>query len=223
MSTLLGTIWALGTVVTPGCKSKVAEQPTAGDQTVSVAPNTRYAPLAEAIHRHLAQTLARRPPRKGEQIVDVDKIGSALTLKRWLFGKTVRGRLRTFVRNTTSLRSRTDPLLCWVRQRGATWTVLWCRVGKTSFGLGISPQRTKGLDDASLGVAACDALDAYFRCYTQKLQPPGGPAMLRAWRTQKRAYREILKTPAGRAKISQACQKSMDQIRRNSRTKDCVQ
>ena len=132
--------------------------------------------------------------------------------------------MRVFVRHSTGERSGTETVLCKVRQRGAAWTVTWCRVGQTSFGLGISPQPVN--DDASLGVDTCDVLDAYFRCFTKRLPAPGGANVLRAWRTQNRAYRNILKEPGGFVKIARECGMALERIRSNAhkspRYKDCL-
>ncbi len=222
-SALLSAVWVVGTLAAPGCKPKSAgPSPDAGGRPVAGTPNTLSANLERAIHHFLTDKLARRPPCKGEQIIEVVRIGEC-TIKRSILGVTASGWMIVTMRTEMGNYGSADPFLCWVRQRGAAWTVMWCRVGQTSFGSGITPQSDI---DASLGVDTCDALDAYTRCSAKKLPAPGGANLLRTLHVIRKAQRNSLKDPAARARIAKECGKTLEIIRKNAhkypRYKDCV-
>lgn len=210
-------LWGLGALAGPACQPKDADlYLAAGGRVEVMLSDARSAKLTEAIGLFLNKRLDSNPATRMDQLVSVDVASVRFVTHRTYAGITASRNVRVFRRTRPSGdRSIGAPVSCRVREKGEAWVVVSCRVGRTEFGPGNRLKRPFEPGHGSTGIASCDKLEVYLRCYAKTLPKAQSAALLRTWRMTVRGYRRSLKDPANRTQVAKRCQRGLDQYRRN--------
>ena len=112
-------------------------------------------------------------------------------------------------------RVRRDRVRCLLRRRASRWQVGWCRFtgasGRVRAPAADSPPPTGG---DRIGIAACDRLLDFYRCYATKMPAASRASMEKAYRTMLKTYRTAATSPASRASLSKACGVALKSLRK---------